>query len=63
MFDKYDHLLFSQKYCVIPILLEGKMRIPEKKEKERSHIKGKKVDGRNWEIGIDIYALLILSIK
>ena len=63
MFDKYDHLLFSQKYCVIPILLEGKMRIPEKKEKERSHIKGKKADGRNWEIGIDIYALLILSIK
>ena len=26
-------------------------------------IKGEKEDGMNWEIGIDIYALLVLCIK
>ena len=32
---------------LFPFYGRGKMRIQEKKEKERSHIKGKKVDGRN----------------
>lgn len=38
MFENHDLLPFPQMYGVIPILQERKMRIQEKKEKERTQI-------------------------
>ena len=52
MFDKYDCLLFSQKYCVIPILWEGENEDSRKERERKVTYQGEKggwEELRNWD--------------